>query len=224
MASSSLDPSYNSHDLYLLQERSKLALALEQLEAAMVESKRDPPNPLEQYQFLLRVLHLKPCNEYLTLLTSYFSANVEEKKNEELDFSRTFVGEKHWLLIILTLSGCTYLQRINLSKQRLSSVLIQMLCEALAQLPNLFSIDVSYNPCGSSAVKFLLRLAKRNKKIVFCKISGINCTSALTRRLEEVIMSNRAPFLEEAKQIKEKIEVSRSLVEDDAPPKETTVE
>lgn len=207
MAPPVVDPSYDSQDLSLLEERQKLVLALEKLDLAAGESGQPEPTPVDQYRFLIRLLHVKPCQEYLNVLEAHFTPDSPHKKTD-LNFERTYVGHTHWIAIFLTLPGCVGLQKFNACKQRLTSMLVEMMCDALVCLPALFSLDVSFNPFGSTGVKALVRLAKRKPHLVFCGFNGIHCISKLGRELEEAITRNRLPFLAAAERAaREAVEV-----------------
>eukprot|EP00796_Vickermania_ingenoplastis_P004360 gene4360-3171_t len=203
MKPGAVEPSYDYNDLLMIEERQKLVVALERLDEASMVAEQDPPTPLYQYRFLARLLHVEPCEEYVAILESNCSSSGMEDRLTELNFKRAYVGHTHWIAIFLTLPKCVYLQKLNVAKQRLSSVLIQFMCDALVHLPALYSIDVSYNPFGSTGVKHLTNLARRKPNLVFCGFSGIHCISKLGRQLEEAIGRNRIPFLEAAKKVAE---------------------
>lgn len=179
-----IDPSYDYSDLLLIEQRQKLVLALEQYERVAPS-----PTPLEQYKLLLHVLHITPCPEYIKVLESYHLSGTDAA-SVDFRIEKFYVSPLHWIAIFLTISNCHQLATINVTSQRLTSVLVVMLCDAVADLPLLRSLDISRNPCGSTGVKALIRLAKKKPQLVYCGFSEVHCISTLSRQLEEVLRRN----------------------------------
>ncbi|KAG8344355.1 hypothetical protein ERJ75_000707900 [Trypanosoma vivax] len=100
-----------------------------------------------------------------------------------LDLHRSYLSQRALMPIILTLPLCNWLEHIDLREERLTTTLIELLCEAVQGLPRLKTIDVSGNPFGSFGVRALLRQVLRNKHIVDCRVDGVQCTGSLLRRL-----------------------------------------
>lgn len=194
------DSSYLFDDLALLEEKQKLLLALERFALASVEVGQPTPTPLDEYCFLVRLLRVGPSEEYLKCLQAHFSDPEHGTENEslgtELNFDRTYIGKVHWIAIFLTIHGCVRLRKFNACRQRLTSVLVEMLCRALEKLPVLYSLDLSYNPFGSTGVKYLIALCKKKPLLVYCGFNGIQCISSVCRRLEDIITRNRLPFVQ----------------------------
>lgn len=195
-----IDSSYLVDDLVLLEEKQKLLMALERFALASAEVGHPNPSPLDQYRFLVRLLHVSPNEEYLKCLQANLASVDQEGDNStvriELTFDRAYIGKVHWIAVFLTIHGCYCLRKISVRGQRLTSVLVEMFCRALEKLPALYSLDVSYNPFGSTGVKHLIALSKKKPLLVYCGFNGIHCIANLGRKLEEAIKRNRMPFVQ----------------------------
>lgn len=194
-----MESSYLIDNLAILEEKQKLQMALERFDLSSEEMGQTKPSPLDQYRFLVRLLHVTPSKEYLNCLEAhFFDSNIEYDNSSvgtELIFDRTYIGTVHWIAIFLTISGCTRIQKISFCRQRLTSVLVEMMCRAVEKLPNLYSLDLSYNSFGSTGVMHLTALSRKKPLLVYCGFNGIQCISSVGRKLEESILRNRQPFL-----------------------------
>ncbi|KEG15328.1 hypothetical protein DQ04_00111280 [Trypanosoma grayi] len=141
---------------------------------------RDAPDdvkiiPERKYSYLCEMSGERPNLVFLRFSQGTYGGS--------LDLHRSYLSQRAFLPILFTLPLCPWLEHINLREERLTTTLIQLLCEALQDLPCLTTIDVSGNPFGSFGVQALLRLVQRNRSIVDCRVDGVQCVGAFLRRL-----------------------------------------
>nr|CCC89995.1 conserved hypothetical protein [Trypanosoma congolense IL3000] len=143
-------------------------------------------DPSSKYLYMCEVSGERP--------NPVFLAVTRNKNIRSLDLHNTYLGHRALLPILLTLSLCTWIEYINLQEERLTTTLIELLCEALAGLPRISVIDVSGNPFGSFGVEALLKLVRRRESIVECHVNGVQCVGALSRRLQAACERNARGF------------------------------
>ncbi|AAZ10720.1 uncharacterized protein TEOVI_000471000 [Trypanosoma equiperdum] len=138
--------------------------------------------PNKKYLYLCKVSGERP--------NATFQAFTEDMTKVSLDLHKSYLSQRALLPVLLTLPLCTWLERINLREERLTTTLIHLLCEALCRLPRIKVIDVSGNPFGSFGVDALLKLVKCNQRIVDCRMDGVQCVGSLRRRLADACERN----------------------------------
>ncbi|KAH9577287.1 hypothetical protein LSM04_001845 [Trypanosoma melophagium] len=159
-----------------LDDIVEISKRCESLRLALAEADDDFKTiPNKKYLYLCEVTGERPNFTFLC-----FSQGTH---GDTLDLHRSYLGQRALLPILLTLPLCPWISHINLSEERLTTTLIQLLCASLQNLPRVRTIDVSGNPFGSYGVRSLLTLVLRNRSIVDCRVDGVQCVGALLRRL-----------------------------------------
>lgn len=144
--------------------------------------------PSKKYMYLCEVSGERPNVEFLRFSDGTHGGG--------LDLHRAYLGQRAILPILLTLPLCPWLEHINLREERLTTTLVQLLCEALRPLPRVRTIDVSGNPFGSFGVQAILGLVLRKRSIVDCRLDGVQCVGSLLRRLYMACERNQRDAVE----------------------------
>lgn len=139
-----------------------------------------------------------PCLKYAYLCEASgerpnlgFLRFSEGKSGGCADFHRAYLSQRAILPVLLTLPLCPWLEHINLRENRLTTTLVQLLCQALRDLPRVKIIDVSENPFGSFGMQAILNLVLRKSTVVDCRVDGIQCVGSLLRRLHNACELNK---------------------------------
>ncbi|RNF03921.1 hypothetical protein TraAM80_05447 [Trypanosoma rangeli] len=133
-------------------------------------------NPTLKYMYLCEVSEERPNPTFLCFSKGTYGSR--------LDLHRDYLSQRAILPIILTLPLCPWLKHINLREERLTTTLIEILCESLKNLPRIRTIDVSGNPFGSFGLQALLKLVLWRRSIVDCYVGSTQGVGSLLRRLQ----------------------------------------
>eukprot|EP00796_Vickermania_ingenoplastis_P012461 gene12461-8548_t len=100
------------------------------------------------------------------------------------------LGEALLTPLLLTLSHCTNLRRLRLASNRLSDATCWRLCALFSHHRYLGQVLLPGNDIYESGADALLRLVRRNHRIIEVDVRDNPCSEAIRRRISKVAMMN----------------------------------